>query len=123
MDQEIDVVEVVEEIQFNIEVEITNEEIVVGVLEKIIITITVAAVAVISVVVEVVIHLINEIIIVRTSMKNKMKNHQIKNEILLFSFRQQRGRGNSIPGFNRRNVGGDKPTATVNHLINNYYML
>jgi hypothetical protein len=40
----------------------------------------------------------------------------------LFSFRQQRGRGNSIPGF-RRNIGGDKPTATVNHLINNYYML
>jgi len=42
----------------------------------------------------------------------------------LNNFRQQRGRGrNSIPGFNRRNLGGDKPTATVNHLINNYYML
>ena len=41
-----------------------------------------------------------------------------------FSFRQQRGgRGNSISGFNRRNVGGDKPTATVNHLTNNYYPL
>jgi hypothetical protein len=32
------------------------------------------------------------------------------------NFRQQRGRGNSIPGFNRRNVGGDKPTATYNPL-------
>lgn len=34
----------------------------------------------------------------------------------LNSFRQQRGRGNMIPGFNRRNVGGDKPTATYNPL-------
>lgn len=32
------------------------------------------------------------------------------------NFRQQRGRGNTIPGFNRRNVGGDKPTATYNPL-------
>lgn len=32
------------------------------------------------------------------------------------NFRQQRGRGNSIPGFNRRNRGGDKPTATYNPL-------
>jgi hypothetical protein len=32
------------------------------------------------------------------------------------NFRQRRGRGNSIPGFNRRNVGGDKPTATYNPL-------
>jgi len=32
------------------------------------------------------------------------------------NFRQQRGRGNSIPGFNRRNIGGDKPTATYNPL-------
>jgi len=32
------------------------------------------------------------------------------------NFRQQRGRGNSIPGFNRRNVSGDKPTATYNPL-------
>jgi len=32
------------------------------------------------------------------------------------NFRQQRGRGNSIPGFNRRNMGGDKPTATYNPL-------
>jgi len=35
----------------------------------------------------------------------------------LNNFRQQRGRGrNSIPGFNRRNLGGDKPTATYNPL-------
>jgi len=32
------------------------------------------------------------------------------------NFRQPRGRGNSIPGFNRRNVAGDKPTATYNPL-------
>ncbi|CAF0784436.1 unnamed protein product [Rotaria sordida] len=32
------------------------------------------------------------------------------------NFRQQRGRGNTIPGFNRRNIGGDKPTATYNPL-------
>jgi len=32
------------------------------------------------------------------------------------SFRQQRGRGNSVPGFSRRNVAGDKPTATYNPL-------
>lgn len=32
------------------------------------------------------------------------------------NFRQQRGRGKSIPGFNRRNVSGDKPTATYNPL-------
>lgn len=32
------------------------------------------------------------------------------------NFRQQRGRGNSIPGFNRRNMGSDKPTATYNPL-------
>nr|BAK00444.1 predicted protein [Hordeum vulgare subsp. vulgare] len=32
------------------------------------------------------------------------------------NFRQQRGRGNTIPGFNRRNQGGDKPTATYNPL-------
>jgi len=32
------------------------------------------------------------------------------------NFRQQRGRGNSIRGFNRRNVSGDKPTATYNPL-------
>jgi hypothetical protein len=62
MDQVIDVVEVVEEIHFNVEGEITNEEIVVDVWEKTIITTTV--VAVISDVVEVEIHLANEIIIV-----------------------------------------------------------
>ncbi|CAF0942246.1 unnamed protein product [Rotaria sp. Silwood1] len=32
------------------------------------------------------------------------------------NFRQQRGRGNRIPGFNRRSIGGDKPTATYNPL-------
>jgi len=32
------------------------------------------------------------------------------------NFRQQRGRGNTFPGFNRRNQGGDKPTATYNPL-------
>jgi hypothetical protein len=32
------------------------------------------------------------------------------------NFRQQRGNRNSIPGFNRRNVGSDKPTATYNPL-------
>ena len=39
------------------------------------------------------------------------------------SYRQQRGNRKSIPGFNRRNNAGDKPTATVNHLLNNYYLL
>ncbi len=66
-------VEAVEEIQFNVEVEITNEEIVVAVLAKII---TAVVAVVISDVVEIVIHLINEIIIVRTSMK--IKNLQKK---------------------------------------------
>lgn len=42
--------------------------------------------------------------------------------LFIFSFGQQRGR-RPIPGFNRRNVGGDKPTATVNHLTNNYYII
>jgi hypothetical protein len=32
------------------------------------------------------------------------------------NFGQQRRRGNTIPGYNRRNVGGDKPTATYNPL-------
>jgi len=33
------------------------------------------------------------------------------------NFHQRRGgRGNAIPGFNRRNAGGDKPTATYNPL-------
>jgi len=32
------------------------------------------------------------------------------------NFRQQRGNGNSFRGFNRRNIGGDKPTATYNPL-------
>lgn len=54
-----------------------------------------------------------------TSIKNR-KQHKL---LLFLSFGQQRGRGKRIPGFNRRNVGGDKPTATVNHLTNNYYIL
>lgn len=72
---------------------------------------------------EVEIHLVNETIIVRSSMKNKKKLKLQRINRIPSSFRQQRGRGNTVPGFNRRKVGGDKPTATVNHLINNYYML
>ncbi|UJR31011.1 hypothetical protein I4U23_018522 [Adineta vaga] len=37
---------------------------------------------------------------------NQQNNNRSNN------FRQQRGRGNTIPGFNRRNQGSDKPTAT-----------
>jgi len=47
----------------------------------------------------------------RNSFNNQRNNNRS------FNFRQQRGRGNtSIPGYNRRNVGGDKPTATYNPL-------
>jgi hypothetical protein len=61
-----------EEIPFNVEVEITNEEIVVGVSAKIIsitaaVVVVVVVVVVIFAVVEVEIHLVNEIIIVPTS--------------------------------------------------------
>jgi len=80
MDQEIVVVEVVEEIQFNVEVEITNEEIVVAVLA--IITITAAVVAVISDVAEVVIHLVNEIIIVQPIFVNN-EAEEIQFQVLI----------------------------------------
>jgi len=41
---------------------------------------------------------------------NQQNNSRVNN------FRQQRGRGNSISGFSRRSLGGDKPTATYNPL-------
>lgn len=71
-DQVIDVVVVVEETPSNVEEEITNVEIVVGVLGKTIIIIT-TAVAVTPVESEVELHLVNVIIIVEIGMRGIQK--------------------------------------------------
>ena len=97
--------------------EITNVAIAVVVSAKLTIRIALVVAVLVTRVAAVqdVIPLVKAIITVRTSMSRRQMAGRRHSRFVPSSFRQQRGRGNTIPAFNRRNVSSDKPTATVNH--------